>query len=357
MDWTAPASRRVLAGVLAYARGRDWTLTDGPADAAIYDPTTPVPPPAALAVSISTTPGRADVSPDPAAVAGLATEHFRERGYRHLAYVASDDDDATGSLRFLSPLPVLRGRVRKGVFVVENSADPLPNPLPDYRARGPDPGRSAAVAAGDAQPLPLAVVAGDDGTARGVLDALLAAGRRVPGEVAVLGVGDDSAVCELAAVPLSSVDVDPHRLGHLAAARLDKLRGGRPVPDRDAVAPAGVVVRASTDTLAVDDPDVRTALRVLRESGGVAVRVADLMRATTLDRRTLERRFRKALGRPPAEVLRRHRTARAAELLRTTDRPIGDIARACGFRLPQHLAVAFRAAYGQTPGDYRASVR
>ena len=118
-----------------------------------------------------------------------------------------------------------------------------------------------------------------------------------------------------------------------------------------------MVVRASTDTLAVADPDVLKALRLLRESGGAAVRVADLLRATGLDRRTLERRFNKALGRPPAEVLRRHRTSRAAELLRTTDRPIGDVARACGFRLPQHLAVAFRAAYGQTPGDYRTSMR
>ncbi len=45
----------------------------------------------------------------------------------------------------------------------------------------------------------------------------------VPGDVAVLGVGDDMAICENQAVPISSVKHHIHRIGYTGAALLDRL--------------------------------------------------------------------------------------------------------------------------------------
>ena len=47
------------------------------------------------------------------------------------------------------PLPVRRGRVREGVWIVKlltSIADPLPNPPPDYREREPPSARIASAA-------------------------------------------------------------------------------------------------------------------------------------------------------------------------------------------------------------------
>ena len=47
--------------------------------------------------------------------------------------------------------------------------------------------------------------------------------RLVPGDVAVLGVGDDMVICENQAVPISSVKHHIHRIGYTGAALLDRL--------------------------------------------------------------------------------------------------------------------------------------
>lgn len=65
--------------------------------------------------------------------------------------------------------------------------------------------------------------------------------------------------------------------------------------------------------------------------------------------RQLERLFRQHLGRTPGAYYMELRLERARELLRHTDRSIGEIATDCGFRSAAHLSRRYHACHGYPP--------
>ncbi len=87
------------------------------------------------------------------------------------------------------------------------------------------------------------------------------------------------------------------------------------------------------------------------------VSLAELCRATATSRVHLTRICQRELGLPPAGVVRAMRLHAVAERLAASRAPVQDIAAACGFASPFHLARLFRAAYGCTPTDYRARMQ
>lgn len=74
------------------------------------------------------------------------------------------------------------------------------------------------------------------------------------------------------------------------------------------VSPRGVVVRRSSDVIAVDDAHVAAALRFIREQAACErLDVAAVAQHVDLSRRSLERRFGEVLGRTPAQQILRSR--------------------------------------------------
>jgi AraC-like DNA-binding protein len=73
--------------------------------------------------------------------------------------------------------------------------------------------------------------------------------------------------------------------------------------------------------------------------------------------RTLQRRFVAALGQAPSAVLHQLRLDRARDLLRDPERPVGDVALACGFASQAHFATTFRAAFGVSPSELRRGLK
>lgn len=69
------------------------------------------------------------------------------------------------------------------------------------------------------------------------------------------------------------------------------------------------------------------------------------------------RAFKRASGVPPMRYLFARRINAARRELRDTNRPVGDIAMACGFSSQSHLAHALKRAIGLTPSQYRALAR
>ena len=76
-----------------------------------------------------------------------------------------------------------------------------------------------------------------------------------------------------------------------------------------------------------------------------------------ISRRSLEIRFRKAVGRTVHEELERIRLERAKRLLLETDHPITRVAEAAGFASPSYLRRSFAATFGVTPARYRRQGR
>ncbi|MEV7404711.1 LacI family DNA-binding transcriptional regulator [Streptomyces sp. NPDC091267] len=88
------------------------------------------------------------------------------------------------------------------------------------------------------------VFAHNDITAAGVLRALRAAGRTVPGDIAVVGF-DDIPMAEHTEPPLTTVRQPTRQMGETAARMLLSHLGGTAVPDAPVVLPTELVVRHS----------------------------------------------------------------------------------------------------------------
>lgn len=102
---------------------------------------------------------------------------------------------------------------------------------------------AAAVAAEDERPT--AMVAFNDRVAVGLIDGLMRAGLRVPGDVSIAGY-DDSPLSRLAHIGLTTVSQDSRALSrHAVAAVVDRLDGAR-TEHREIVLPPRLVVRTST---------------------------------------------------------------------------------------------------------------
>ena len=89
---------------------------------------------------------------------------------------------------------------------------------------------------------------GSDQIARGALDTLREAGRRVPDQVGVIGVDNWVVMAEGARPSLSTIDLNLAELGHRAADALLAALKGHPLPPGTQSLPCRLVARASTES-------------------------------------------------------------------------------------------------------------
>ncbi len=187
-----------------------------------------------------------------------------------------------------------------------------------------------------------------------VLEACDRLGLRVPSDLAIIAVNNNEVHCRFGLVPLTSVDRGLFRMGYLAAEMLDVLMaGGKPAQHVVRVPPAGIVKRRSTDLPLRGLPELSAALHYIADHAGEGIDVEDVAREVSMTRRTLERRFRDALGRTPGEEIRRQRLRRARRLISGTDLPLARIALDSGFATQSAMGRAFRRRYGTTPDAFR----
>lgn len=120
------------------------------------------------------------------------------------------------------------------------------------------------------------------------------------------------------------------------------------------------VCEAALERLVQPVPPLVETLRDLTEAiehDRTLVRVAELARRAHLQPRTLERSFRRHVGKSPKWVLRRYRLIDAAERLATGDgASIADIAQDVGYYDQAHFARDFRALVGVAPSALRRRV-
>ncbi|MEZ6065896.1 MAG: DNA-binding transcriptional regulator [Planctomycetaceae bacterium] len=203
-------------------------------------------------------------------------------------------------------------------------------------------------------PRPIGIFAAYDIKAQQLLEVCRDEGISVPEEVSVVGVDDDELICELSHPPLSSIVPNTRRTGYEAAALLDRMMTGEECEEMMVlIPPLGVTTRQSTDVLAIEDPEVASALRFIREHACQGIDVADVLRNVPLSRRMLETRFAKILGRTPHAEIARLRIERAKRLLTETDLPLAEIAELAGFQHNEYFSVAFKREVGRTPSTFR----
>lgn len=109
------------------------------------------------------------------------------------------------------------------------------------------------------------------------------------------------------------------------------------------------------DPVRSKDPLVSESLRVIWNNSHQRISVEMIAKEVGVARRTLERHFKKQLGRTLLQELVACRIQRAKRLLRETHVPIKYVAYAAGFSSLSNLCKVFKRELGITPGDYRQS--
>lgn len=287
------------------------------------------------------------VMEDNLAIGQMGAQHFIDRGFEHLAFFydpfeaywsqargqgfLSQAEQAGLRVHRLKPTPDMDNTQQQGYFIREIKA--LPRPL-------------GLMACNDSYALNLAYF-------------LMNADIAVPEDVALLGVDNDEVTCEMSPVPISSVQPDFIQAGYRGAELLWNQMQGQAVPPEthEFIAPKDIVVRRSTDIMAISDRDVARALQYFHEHLGDNITIEDASEAVAMSRRSLEKRFQATLGRSPGEELSRLRLEKARNLLLHTDMTMGNIATACGFGDPAYFSRAFSKAEGIPPTKFRESHR
>jgi LacI family transcriptional regulator len=299
-------------------------------------------------VSISSALAETDlpyVACDEKIIGSLAASHFLERQMRHFGFVGLSGraDSEARRVGFTDRLAV-DGITKVSYHEVPEKFDP-----DSFKKLGEWI---------DSLTKPAGIFAMSDSLGRTVIDACRACSIRVPTAVAVLGCGNDPVICGLATPSLSSVALPAERVGFDAADMLSAMINQRKPLERQRLVPvSSVIPRESTDNVSVRDPDVASALRFILAHAGEWIGVRELLLALPVQRRSLERKFRKVLGRSPLEEIRRVRIDLAKQLLSNTDLPMPIVARRSGFSEAKQLSQVFRALVGMTPTSYRSNFR
>lgn len=204
-------------------------------------------------------------------------------------------------------------------------------------------------------PKPIAVWTTDDAFAVRLLDGCHQLQIAVPEEVAILGTSDDAVLCNVLTPPLSSIALNSARVGYLAAERLaQKMRKETVAPPPVLVPPLGVVTRQSTDIVAIRHPEIAAAVRYIRENATLAnTSVSGVADALAISRSTLQRHFKKLVGRTVEDEIIRTRLEHAKRLLLETNCSLAEIAAKVGWASSSYFVQVFRRECGLTPQQYR----
>ena len=361
-------SSGILRGFMEVAHERDWALLHfhPPADferlarefspdAVVIGPDSPglsvdvVAPASVVAVAVDRSlEGIASACVDEEAIAEIALEHLLATGLRHVTTVRFD---AT---------PCATARERRFIARARAAGATVPVGWGSEEAgparRAEDPAAIVAWLLG--LPKPCGIFTCTDRWARNVARYIRLANLRVPEDLALVGVDNDTLECEVLAPPLSSVMIPWHELGRNAATLVERALDGQEVDgQRKVSAPIAVLARRSSDILAVDDALVARAVRWIRDHADRRVSVPMVAHAVGGGRQRLERRFRRVLDRTVVDEIRRAHVDAARKLLQTTALSMAEVAKRSGFTNAALMSVAFQREIGMPPGVYRRRVQ
>lgn len=206
-------------------------------------------------------------------------------------------------------------------------------------------------------PKPIGILADRDLAGYDLLQACRFHGIRVPDEVAVVSVGADDLLGEIATPLMSSVVLPGRRMGWEAGRMMDGLLKRKKRPADVVIDKFVLHERGSSDVFAGEDEAVVRALRFIRDRANEGVGVEEVVRAAAVSRRSLEVRFLRTTGRTIHRALMAVRLDAAQRLLESTDMTLAEVADHCGYRELARLSEAFVRATGLPPAAWRKQAK
>lgn len=180
--------------------------------------------------------------------AGLAVRHLLATGRRSIAHITGPERHAATRWRVAGARQALGDAGEDFIL-----GQPL---LGEWSERWGREGTTYLIRSGVTFD---GIFCGSDQIARGALDALREAGRRVPEDVGVVGVDNWEVMAEACRPPLTTIDLNLRELGHAAATSLLRAIEGD-VPEQGVqLLPCHLVTRQSTETSAVPEATAVTS--------------------------------------------------------------------------------------------------
>jgi len=208
--------------------------------------------------------------------------------------------------------------------------------------------------------VPVAVFAATDTIGADVIATARQLGRRVPEELAVIGVNDSETICLHTKPTLTSIRLD-FRGGGAAAvlllAAVLRSRGRFVGSRRRTFGTVDVVRRASTRILRKSDPRVLAALDTIRrEAASGLTSSAVVKRHFTCSRQFAERLFLQETGHSILDEIHVVQLGLVKRYLANPYQQLEQISSFCGFRNPNSLRKFFMRETGMTMSAWRRQV-
>ena len=295
-------------------------------------------------------PGIAGVDSDHARIGQLARDFFRSRGFAQTAYCGIPGaafSDIRGAAFATAATHVYAHERRlpldESQFYAER-ADRVPD-LRQLRSwvRG--------------LPRPVAVFCCNDLRAIQLQQAARGLGLRIPEDLAILGVDDDTILCSFADVPISSIDPNSRQVGYDAARLLRAMMLRKPANKPHSirhVRPGRLIERTSTEFMPVDPPWLGKTLMHIERNLRRPVSASEIFALAGRSSTFVENVFRERLHCSVQAYITAVKMREAKRLLADPALRISEIAYQCGFSSPQYFCRTFTAAFGTNPRAFRA---
>ena len=205
-------------------------------------------------------------------------------------------------------------------------------------------------------PRPIAVFCCNDLRAIQLQRVALDNGLRVPEDLAILGVDNDTIACSFAEVPISSINPNSFEIGRAAARILGAILARKPVRKRHRfhlVKPGEIIERTSTDFMPIDPPWLGQVLLHIEKNMHRPVPASEIFALSERSSTFVENVFRQKLGMPVQAYVTSVKMREARRLIANPNLRISEICYACGFSSPQYFCRTFTATFGLSPREFR----
>ena len=205
-------------------------------------------------------------------------------------------------------------------------------------------------------PAPCGLWAAYDQRAKHVLDACRLVGINVPSQIKVLGVDNESYICDQTLPRLSSIAPNFEEAGYQSFALIE--RAIRDPKSIEHLPPLKIGLRGIIERESTCDEN-GTARRIFQARdfihchASTPISIEDIARAVGVSVRCLQKDFHNITGHTILEELQQERLKIAQKLLRETSTKIDALPSFCGFNSASHLKALFKKTFGLTMSDYR----
>lgn len=201
---------------------------------------------------------------------------------------------------------------------------------------------------------PAAILAANDDRAFELLKHLSSKRIKTPQQIAILGVDNDTLLCENSNPRISSIQPDFEKEGYIAAETLDMMMNG--VIPKERVTLVGVkeiVRRESTSEQSSQGRLVQKAIAYIDRHALEGIEVDDVVKHLKCSRRLADLRFREIQGQSILEAITERRLSEVKRRLTGTKEKIDAIALSCGYTNPNYLKNLFKKKFGMSMRDFR----